>query len=145
MRTVSLLGPVGWMTALLAQGDPRTPPLDTQPAIVLLLREPIELDVATWREQWLKSEGEVDDAPHADRSWLAAEKETLVGGRDGMRFMVRAVKEPRTLTDQQVHHLFEEERAELRANQAAIEVVLVGKAPTGEPRHDAYRTLASIA
>jgi hypothetical protein len=149
MKTAWMLSSLAWVPALCAQ-EAAEPPThkeaDTQPAIVLLLRGPLELDASIWRRQWSEvAFTEVGDAARENDPWLKAEGDTLIGGRDGVQFVVRSVKEPRKLADWQVRHLTEDERAELRTHRAAVEVMFVGKPPVGEPRHDAYRVLASIA
>lgn len=136
------------MQALFAQEGPKPPTrkeAETQPSIVLLLQNPLELDVVAWRRSWSDIVPDVGDTKHDKNPWLRAEGDTLLGGWEGVQFVVRSIKEARTLADWQVRHMFEEERAELRAHRAAVEVVFVGTPPVGEPRHDAYRALASIA
>jgi uncharacterized protein YegJ (DUF2314 family) len=112
---------------------------------VLLLKASARLDVEAVRTGWARVvKAAVEATPQAKGAWLQAEGDTLIGGRDGVRFTVRCGA-ARELDDQALRHLDDDDREKVRSHRSVLEVVCTNELGKDADRVMAYRVLGGIA
>jgi uncharacterized protein YegJ (DUF2314 family) len=142
MRTAFLFGLCSLLSAVAAQSPTALP----APAILMLCRTPMRLDVSTCRAAWAKAlDAEVGNTPQPTAAWLRAEGDTLVGGRDGRRFVVEASRRSLDLDAASLRHLDEGQRAQLQGHRAVVQVRCTSELAADAVRNDVYQLLARVA
>jgi hypothetical protein len=147
MRVLTAVAVFGPLSALITQQPVAAPSASKapKPAIVLLLKRPITLDADAARSRWARIvDGKVEATPQTTNAWLQADGADLVGGRDGVRFVVRAGA-ARDLDDHALRHLDDDNKKQVRSHSATLEVACTNDLPADADRRTSYRVLGSVA
>lgn len=160
MMQSSLAARVGSCVLLLALGlwpglvraqeptrqDPPAAAEAPQPAITLLLQAERKLAAEAFRKRLARVlRTEVAAAASPAGTFVTADGDALVGGRDGITWRLEAKATPCELPASAVEHLDDEDREVVAGHRAHLRVLATSACADEGARNSAYRVLAGVA